>query len=92
MMLALAPQLVNMALASDFTSASQTRAAHYPILGNGKSAKLGWHMQDYNPQGAVGNASAATAEKGHALLKTAGEQLAKLLQEIVALPLSTLRT
>lgn len=92
MMLALAPELVNMALASDFTSASQNRAAHYPILGNGKSAKLGWHMQDYNPQGAVGNASAATAEKGHALLKTAGEQLAKLLQEIVALPLSTLRT
>lgn len=92
MMLALAPELVRMDLAQNFASASQARAAHYPVLGNGKSAKLGWHMQDYNPQGAVGNASAATAEKGHALLKTAGEQLAKLLKEMVALPLSTLRT
>jgi creatinine amidohydrolase len=81
-----------MDLAQNFASASQARAAHYPVLGNGKSAKLGWHMQDYNPQGAVGNASAATADKGQALLKTAGEQLAKLLKEIVALPLSTLRT
>ena len=92
MMLALAPELVRMDLAQNFASASQARAAHYPVLGNGKSAKLGWHMQDYNPQGAVGNARAATAEKGQALLKTAGEQLAKLLQEMVALPLSTLRT
>lgn len=92
MMLALAPEWVRMDLAQNFASASQPRAAHYPVLGNGKSAKLGWHMQDYNPQGAVGNASAATAEKGRALLKTAGEQLAKLLKEMVALPLSTLRT
>jgi creatinine amidohydrolase len=92
MMLALAPDLVLMDLAQNFASASQTRAAHYPVLGNGTSAKLGWHMQDYNPQGAVGNASAATADKGHALLKTAGEQLAKLLKEMVALPLSTIRT
>lgn len=92
MMLALAPELVRMDLAHNFASTAQTRAEHYPLLGNGKSAKLGWHMQDYNPQGAVGNASAATAEKGHALLTTAGEQLAKLLHEVVALPLSTLRT
>lgn len=92
MMLALAPELVRMDLAQNFVSASQGRAAHYPVLGNGRSAKLGWHIQDYNPQGAVGNASAATPEKGHALLTTAGEQLALLLKEIVSLPLSTLRT
>ena len=90
MMLALRPQYVDMAQARDFKSSSQDRAAKYPILGNGSSAKLGWQMQDYNPMGAAGNASAATAAKGQALLDAAGLQLALLLQEISSLPLSTL--
>ena len=90
MMLALRPQHVDMAQARDFKSSSQERAATYPILGNGSSAKLGWQMQDYNPQGAAGNAAAATAEKGRAVLDAAGGQLALLLQELCALPLSTL--
>jgi len=89
MMLALAPDTVNMALAQNFDSTSRTRAAQYPVLGNGKSAKLGWHMQDYNPHGAAGNAGAATAAKGQALVDSAGEQLAHLLQELMALSLST---
>ena len=91
MMLALSPNRVNMAEAQNFASTSQDRAKHYAVLGNGKSAKLGWHMQDYNPQGAAGNASAATAAKGEALVHSAGEQLALLLKELVALPLSTVR-
>jgi creatinine amidohydrolase len=49
-------------------------------------------MQDYNPQGAAGNATAATEDKGRALLAAAGEQLARLLQEVALLPLDTLRT
>jgi creatinine amidohydrolase len=92
MMLALAPHLVDMALAQNFHSSSQDRAASYPVLGNGISAKLGWQMQDYNPQGAAGNAQAATAAKGHALVNAAGLQLARLLQEVSSLPLSTLRS
>lgn len=91
MMLALHPQRVNMAQARDFRSASQERAAEFPILGNGRSAKLGWQMQDYHPAGAVGNAAAASADKGRALVEAAGLQLATLLQEVVRLPLSTLR-
>ncbi|MDR3455060.1 MAG: creatininase family protein [Rhodoferax sp.] len=90
MMLALRPQFVDMAQARDFKSTSQVRAAQYPILGNGRSAKLGWAMQDYNPLGAVGNAAAATADKGRAAVDAAGRQLALLLQEVAALPLSTL--
>jgi creatinine amidohydrolase len=89
MMLALAPHRVAMVAAQDFSSTSRTRAARYPILGNGKSAKLGWAMQDYNEHGAAGNAAAATAEKGHALVDAAGRQLALLLQEVAALPLDT---
>jgi creatinine amidohydrolase len=79
-----------MAQACDFKSSSQERADRYPILGNGSSAKLGWQMQDYNTHGAAGNAAAATAEKGRAVLDAAGGQLALLLQELCALPLSTL--
>lgn len=90
MMLALRAQHVDMNQARDFKSTSQQRAAKYPTLGNGKSAKLGWAMQDYNVEGAAGNAAAATAEKGSAVLDAAGKQLALLLQEMSSLPLSTL--
>jgi creatinine amidohydrolase len=90
MMLALRPAGVVMGQARDFKSSSQERAARHPILGNGSSAKLGWQMQDYNAQGAAGNAAAATADKGRALIDAAGRQLALLLQEFSSLPLSTL--
>lgn len=90
MMLALRPALVRRQQARDFHSTAQDRAAAFPILGNGRSAKLGWQMQDYNPAGAVGNAAAATAEKGRPVIEAAGLQLARLLQEVSRLPLSTL--
>ena len=75
--------------ARDFGSSARERAARHPVLGNGRSAKLGWAMQDYNREGAAGNAAAATAAKGQAVLQAAGSQLAALLQEIGQLPLST---
>lgn len=90
MMLALKPERVAMQHAQHFASASQQRASAFPILGNGKSAKLGWQMQDYNPAGAVGNAAAATAEQGRAVLDAAGHALARLLAEIDRLPAQTL--
>lgn len=90
MMLALAPHQVDMTQAHNFLSTSEDRAKQFAILGNGKSAKLGWQMQDYNPAGAVGNAAAATAEKGRAVLDAAGRALAQLLSEIDQLSLSIL--
>ena len=81
---------VDMSQARDFKSTAQDRAAKYPILGNGSSAKLAWQVQDYNALGAAGNASIATAAKGHALIDAAGVQLARLLQEVSDLPLTTL--
>jgi creatinine amidohydrolase len=90
MMLALQPEQVDMSQARDFRSTSQDRAQAFEILGNGRSAKLGWQMQDYHPQGAAGNAARATAAKGQAVVQAAGHQLARLLQEVDRLPLSTL--
>ena len=90
MMLALKPERVDMTQAQNFHSSSQDRSEKFSILGDGRSAKLGWQMQDYNPQGAVGNAAAASAEKGRALLGAAGHNLAQLLTEIDQLPADTL--
>jgi creatinine amidohydrolase len=90
MMLALKPEQVDMAKAQNFHSTSQDRAEKFSLLGDGRSAKLAWQMQDYNPHGAVGNAAAATADKGRALLGAAGRSLARLLVEIDQLPADTL--
>jgi creatinine amidohydrolase len=90
MMLALTPHQVDMEKAQNFHSTSQDRAQKFSLLGDGRSAKLAWQMQDYNPHGAVGNAAAATADKGHAVLGAAGRSLAQLLVEVDQLPEDTL--
>lgn len=89
LMLAIKPERVNMAQAKNFPSTSQSRSEQFALLGNGKSAKLGWQIQDYNPEGAVGDASAATAEKGQALLHASAAALARLLAEVHQLPAET---
>ena len=89
-MLAIDPGHVNMATAANFPSTAQLRASSYAILGNGKTAKFAWQIQDYNPAGAAGNSAAATAKKGNEVLGAAGRALAALLSEIERLGLSTL--
>ena len=90
MMLALTPQLVDMQYAENFVSSSEARAGRFPQAGNGMAAKLGWQMQDLNPTGAAGNAAAATAEKGRAVLEYVGKQFAAVLAEIAQVPPDTL--
>lgn len=90
MMLALWPALVRSGEIKDFAASSTQRAQSLPLLGNGRSAKFGWAMQDINPEGAAGNAAAATAEQGRALVSAAAQQLALLLAEFSRLSLSTL--
>jgi len=92
MMLALRPHTVRMQQARHFHSSSEERARRWPILGNGRSARLGWQMQDYHPEGAVGNAAAADAAFGQALLHAGGRALAELLREFSQLPLETIVT
>ena len=92
MMLALMPDSVRMSEARDFSSASRDRSIAYPILGNGRSAKLGWAMEDYNRAGAAGNAAQATASRGAAVISAAATQLASLLAEVSQLPLDIVGT
>lgn len=91
MMLALHPERVAMNQAQNFASSSEIRAQQFPILGNGKSAKFAWMVQDQNPQGAMGNAAAATAVKGQPLVDAAALALAQLLEELVIFDTTTLR-
>ncbi|RRD56875.1 creatininase family protein [Comamonadaceae bacterium OH2545_COT-014] len=92
MMLAIKPRAVRLPRAKAFHSTSQDRAEQFPILGNGKSAKLAWAAQDLNPAGAAGDASAAKLEDGFAIIDAAGRALAAVLGEIDRLPPDTLHT
>lgn len=91
LMLALHPNQVRMDLAQNFASQSQQYACQYDIIGNGRSTKRAWNIEDYNPQGAVGNATAASAQKGQALLAAIGRSLATVLCEIERMPPITLQ-
>ena len=91
MMLALKSNYVDMTKAQDFKSSSQERAKVLPILGNGRSAKLGWQMQDYNALGAAGNAKVATVNKGEAIIAGAAVAFAAMVAELSALPISVLK-
>ena len=82
MMLALAPERVRMDLAQDFTSSAIERVKRFPLLGQGHS-RMGWHIQDLNPSGAVGRADKADPVRGQALLDASAEQLALLLRQLV---------
>ena len=91
MMMSLKPELVRQEEFQNFPSATEWRAKHCPVLGDGHSAKLAWMAHDLNPHGAVGNPLEAAADKGHALIQAAGASLAQLLIDMVNLPSHTLR-
>ena len=85
-MLAAAPHAVRRERAEHFRSSSEARARGFALLGNGKSARFAWAAQDLHPSGAAGNARAATAGDGQALIAAAARALADLLAEIDRLP------
>ncbi len=90
MMLALRGDLVAMDRAGDFRPLNARLAETNRHLGLGPAGRLGWQAQDLHPAGAMGNAAAATAEKGSAFIAHAARELATLLAEVAALPLTLL--
>ncbi|TYC60625.1 creatininase family protein [Rhodobacterales bacterium] len=84
LMLHLRPDLVRMDKARDFASQQQAYLTEFKHLrGHGK-AQYGWKAQDLNPEGALGNASLATAEKGRLSLDHAATGFIELLTDIHA--------
>jgi creatinine amidohydrolase len=82
LMLAIAPEQVRMDLAQDFASSAVDRVRQHPLLGQGHS-RMGWHVQDLNPSGAVGRAHRADARRGQALMDAVQAQLALLLAQLI---------
>jgi creatinine amidohydrolase len=90
MMLALAPEQVDMSEAQHFHSLTEQLAHDYRLLSLAPGGKLSWQIQDLNPLGACGDASNASAEKGEQVLDFVARRFIELLQEIDRLPLSIL--
>ena len=90
MMLALAPDQVDMSEAQNFKSLTEDLARENQLLSLAPSGKLAWQIQDLNPLGACGDASLASAEKGEQVLDFVAQRFVDLLQEIDRLPLSML--
>jgi creatinine amidohydrolase len=85
LLLHLRPDLVRQEALADFPSFGRTLAAQGGLLGVERPVGIGWMTQDLNPHGACGNAAAASAEKGRALLDHLAAQLVRLLAEVEAM-------
>jgi creatinine amidohydrolase len=89
-MLAVTPDKVDMAQAQDFPSAQSEYAARYRHLRAYGPHAFGWMMSDLNTDGAAGNARAATAEKGEALIGHAVKGLVELIEDVDRFDLAVL--
>ncbi|MEZ5871105.1 MAG: creatininase family protein [Nitratireductor sp.] len=83
-MLALRPDLVDMAKARNFTSQQPDLARRFKHLRAYGPHAFGWKMGDLNADGVTGNAAIATAELGESLLEVAAMGIAELLGDLDA--------
>ncbi|OXT00753.1 creatininase [Notoacmeibacter marinus] len=88
-MLAIAPDRVNMKKARDFPSAQKDLAERFAHLRAYGPHAFGWLMDDLNPDGATGNAALASAAIGRQLIDRAGSGLAELARDMAAFDLAT---
>ena len=89
-MLHLRPDLVRMDRAGDFRSTQHRMIADMKQLRAHGPAQFGWMAQDLNEAGVVGNAAAATAEKGRLSLDHAARAFIELLDDVHRFDLSDL--
>lgn len=82
-MLAARPHLVDMSRARNFVPAIRSWEEQFTYIGlTGQAARPGWIIDDLHAEGACGDASAATIEKGERLLDTAAANFALFLAEL----------
>ena len=82
LMLALHPERVDLSKAADFRSFQEELTRSMTHLRAYGPHAFGWKMFDLNPQGAAGNALAATRERGAALIAHAAAGFAGLLKDV----------
>lgn len=81
-MLALRPDLVDMAKARDFSSAQKSFAGEFTHLRAYGPHAFGWDMRDLSADGVTGNAAAATAAAGERILDHAARGFVELLRDV----------
>ncbi|MFO0996385.1 MAG: creatininase family protein [Alphaproteobacteria bacterium] len=90
-MLHLKPEAVRMDAARRFDSATERMARDHRHLSPQGRTGFAWMSQDLNPDGVVGDARAADAARGKALVEEAAGKLASLLAEMASAPLDILK-
>ena len=90
-MLHLEPGLVRRDALADFRGLPHELARRNELLGVEKPVGLGWASQDLNPAGVCGNAARAEAARGATHLEYLADRLVRLVAEVAATPLATLR-
>ena len=83
-MLALRPEKVDMAKARRFPSRQSEFVRRFKHLRAYGPHAFGWKMSDLNPEGVAGNAAAATAARGEALIAHAVNGIVELLEDVNA--------
>ena len=82
LMLHFRPELVDMDKAQDFPSAADRAQKEFSRLNAQSPHGFAWIASDLNPQGVVGNAAAATAEKGRLTARYQAEGFVGLLNDM----------
>lgn len=82
LMLHFRPGLVDMAKAEDFRSNVERAENDFALLRHTGTHAFAWIAGDLNPHGVVGNAAAATAEKGRLTAAHQAAGFVRLLQDI----------
>lgn len=88
LMLHFRPDLVDMGAAEDFVSIARETEAAFKHLGPTGTHSFAWIASDLNQHGVVGDASAATAEKGRIIAEHQARGFAALLADVRAVRLS----
>ncbi|MEM9471310.1 MAG: creatininase family protein [Pseudomonadota bacterium] len=90
-MLASRPETVDMAKARDFPSMQQDMRRDMQHLRAYGPHRFGWMMHDLNADGVTGNAGAASAEKGAAVIAHQSRGFIELLEDVKSFDLSRFR-
>ena len=81
-MLAAFPDRVKANRIANFESAEKSMVKEFRWLSAGRPAPFAWAAQDLNPQGAIGDATMATADKGQLLLDHGARAFVELLLDV----------
>lgn len=89
-MLAAFPDQVRKHRIANFESAERQMTKEFRWLSGGRPAPFAWAAQDLNPEGAIGDATLATADKGHALIDHGSRAFVELLADVKKFDLARL--